>query len=85
MYILYIYSIKKGNKKTLNTVKRRFYYNFNKKIYPKITKISNSSFYINEKNEQLIDNFFKEFIDWFVIFKTKIKSFEYSKSDINED
>ncbi|VVB73554.1 Uncharacterised protein [uncultured archaeon] len=77
MDILYLYSIKIGNKQAKNTVKRRFYYNFKNSIAGKTTKVFRSSFYTNEKNEKEIDNFFNEYIDWVEVFKTRINSFEF--------
>jgi hypothetical protein len=77
MNILYIYSIKSNDKKTKNTVKRRFYYNFNKTILKKTNKIFRSAFYTDEKNEVEIDQFFNEYNDWIEVFKSKINSFEY--------
>ena len=77
MDILYIYIIKSNNKQTKNTVKRRFYYNFNKLISKKTNKIFRSAFYTDEKNETEIDKFFNEYIEWIEVFKARINSFEY--------
>jgi hypothetical protein len=77
MDILYIFIIKSSDKKIKNTVKRRFYYNFNNLILNKINKIFRSAFYTNEKNEAEIDKFFNEYTDWIEVFKAKVNSFEY--------
>jgi len=77
MDILYIYTIKSNNKKTKNTIKRRFYYNFNNLILKKTNKIFRSVFYTDEKNEIEIDKFFNEYADWIEVFKAKVNSFEY--------
>ena len=77
MDILYIYTIKSHDKKTKNTVKRRFYYNFNNSISRKTNKIFRSAFYTDEKNETEIDKFFNEYTDWIEVFKAKVSSFEY--------
>jgi len=74
MDILYIYTIKS---KTKNTIKRRFYYNFNNLILKKTNKIFRSVFYTDEKNEIEIDKFFNEYADWIEVFKAKVNSFEY--------
>ncbi|MEM5784602.1 MAG: hypothetical protein QXF15_02595 [Candidatus Aenigmatarchaeota archaeon] len=82
MYILYVYKFKINNKKILNTIKRRFYYNY-KKINPKIIKnlFNKSQFFIvNENEEKIIDKFLKEYLDWIEYYKLKVSDIQYISS-----
>jgi len=87
MNILYIYRIKRIDKKTRNTIKRRFYYNLNKITQNNTTKVFRSTFYINPNKETEIDRFFNEFSEWVDVFKTRIESFEFiiGKHETNID
>ncbi|MEM3430984.1 MAG: hypothetical protein QXT72_00345 [Candidatus Micrarchaeia archaeon] len=84
MYILYIYKFKINNKKILNTIKRRFYYNY-KKINQKIIINlfnKNQFFIVNEKEEKIIDEFLKEYLDWIEYYKLKVNNVQYISSQI---
>lgn len=77
MVILYIFRLKKIDKKQLNNVKRRFYYNFKKINNLILFKIFNKDqiFIINEENEEKIDNFLNSFLDWIEYYKIKSNNF----------
>ncbi|MEM4218426.1 MAG: hypothetical protein QXO35_00005, partial [Candidatus Micrarchaeia archaeon] len=73
MYVLYIYKFKSLNKNTLNTIKRRFYYNY-KKINSKIIKKlfnKNQFFIVNENEEKIVDEFLEDYLDWIEYYKLK--------------
>lgn len=74
MDILYIYSFKKSEKHVINIVKRRFYYNLKQKSNYITQKIFDKEqiFLVNEKNEQIIDSFLNEYLDWISYYKFKV-------------
>lgn len=82
MYVLYIYKFKSLNKNTLNTIKRRFYYNY-KKINSKIIKKlfnKNQFFIVNENEEKIVDEFLEDYLDWIEYYKLKVNSIQYISS-----
>jgi hypothetical protein len=74
--LFYVYDIKIKDKKTRNAVKRRFYYNLNKKFKNVAEKKTRSSILINEKFESKIDDFFNEFYGFIDVYKIRAESVE---------
>ena len=60
MYI-YLYDLKIKDKKKYNTIKRRFYYHFNKKLIKIVEKKTKSVILIDERYKKEIENFFAEY------------------------
>lgn len=78
MYILYIFRFKKLDKKTLNCIKRRFYYNYKKIKNNFVINIFKKEqiFLIKKQNEVLIDEFLKEYINWIEYYKIDTNNIE---------
>jgi len=74
--IIYTYTFKIKDKKVLNNIKRRFYYNFNAKVRKKSTKISKNLFFIDSNNDLEVEDFFKEFSGFLEVHKIRAESIE---------
>lgn len=83
MDVLYIYKFKKLNKNTLNTVKRRFYYNLSKlKDIKKDNFTNKKQFFITTlENSKKIDLFLNEYLDWLDYYKIKFESISLIKKE----
>ena len=71
--LLYVYDIKVKDKKALNAVKRRFYYNLNKIKYERKTK---SIISVDDIDEELVDSFFMQFKDFIEVYKIRAQTIE---------
>lgn len=88
MYILYIFKFRKINKKILNCVKRRFYYNYKKINNILVTNLfrKDQIFLVKKQNEELIDKFLKEYTDWIEYYKINVNNIEFiSKKEKTAD
>ena len=76
MVILYIFKFKRMNKRSLNTIKRRFYYNFKKLQNLKKEGFDNKKqfFIVDEKDSEKIDYFLNEYLDWLEYYRIKTDS-----------
>lgn len=59
--ILYFYDLVFKSKKDFNRKKRRFYYYLNKLNLPKNNWLNKSVLLIHDKDENIVDQFFKDY------------------------
>jgi hypothetical protein len=74
--LIYVYDIKIKDKKVLNNIKRRFYYNLNRKFYNKIKRYSKSVIGIDNSYEKELDSFLNSFRDYLDVYKLDVSKIE---------
>ncbi len=74
--LIYIYDLIFKDQKSNNTIKRRFYYNLNKKFRDIFERKTKSTIAIPEKFEKKLDEFFFEFEGFIKVYKIRTSSIE---------